>query len=124
MYVIKMFKSMLTGLFRMNEFENKEDFWNWYWEQIPNAKYPNETLLESWEAFKSTITLGSVRFYGGMWFKLHFGKKYFNYSWTFDKNGYFFKYDGCWWFSPTDGSFTYGRPCELTELANNNPLFI
>lgn len=124
MNTIKMFWMMLIGLFHMKDFEDREDFWAWYWGRIPNAKYPGETLYYLWDTFKWRVTLGPILFEVGMWFKYHFGKKHFGYSWTFSKNGYFFKRGDCWWFSPTDGSFTYGRPYETIEQINENPLFI
>lgn len=124
MNTIKMFWMMLIGLFRMKDFEDRENFWTWYWGRIPNAKYPGETLDSVWDTFKWRMTLGPILFEVGMWFKYHFGKKHFGYSWTFGKNGYFFKRGDCWWFSPADGSFTYGMPSEITEQINKNPLFV
>lgn len=56
MNTIKMFWAMITGLFRWRDFSNKDDFWEWYWEQIPDKKYRNETLYEAWETFKFTLT--------------------------------------------------------------------
>lgn len=125
MNTIKMFWAMLSGLFFYNEFESKEEFWDWYWEQIPDKKYPSETLWETWETFRWCASLGGLRFNWRMWYNQHLGQRHFGYSWTFDKNGYFVqdKKTGNWWFTPDDGSFSYGCVGETIERLNGNPIF-
>ena len=55
MNVIKMFWMMLVGLRHYPMAKDKEVFWDWYWEQIPNTKYPGETLWEVWDNFKQWL---------------------------------------------------------------------
>lgn len=122
MNVLRMFATMIKGLFSYGKFEDKDEFWEWYWdEQVPDPRYPNESLFECCDTFFHVITLGRLRFDIGMWWASHFGKREFGYSWTFDKNGYFIK--DRQWFVPTDGSFIYGRIDPMTEYKNGNLLF-
>ena len=122
MNVIKMFVAMIKGLFSYGKFEDKEAFWDWYWnEQIPDSRYPNESLYECWDTFLHIITFGSLRFNIKMWWATHFGKRDFGYSWTFGKNGYFILNGK--WFVPCDKSFSYGCVDTMTEWRNDNPLF-
>ena len=122
MNVIKMFMAMIKGLFSYNKFEDKEEFWDWYWnEQIPDSRYPGESLYECWDTFLHLITFGPLRFNIKMWWATHFGKRDFGYSWTFNKNGYFIL-DGKW-FVPCDKSFTYGCVDTATERKNGNLIF-
>ena len=123
MNVIKMMWAMLNGLFYMDKFNDREDFWNWYWEQIPDARYPGESLREAWDTFKWVITGRPLWWKISMWHKRYFGEKQFGYSWTFDKNGSFFKKDNVWWFIPEDRSFTYGTVNYIIERMNKNPIF-
>ena len=44
MNVIKMFWMMVVSLRYYFKTEDKEAFWEWYWEQIPDSQCPNETL--------------------------------------------------------------------------------
>ena len=123
MNTIKMLWAMLTGLFHMNKFKGREEFWDWYWEQIPDARYPGESLYEAWDTFKWVITGQPLWWEISMWYKQHFSKKQFGYSWTFNKNGYFFKKGNTWWFIPEDKSFTYGTINDTEEWTHKNPIF-
>jgi hypothetical protein len=117
-----MFATMIKGLFSYREFENKESFWDWYWnEQVPDHRYPAESLYECWVTFLHTITLGPLRFNVQMWWESKFNRKNFGYSYTFGKNGYFIR--GNKWFVPCDGSFSYGGVDTMTEWKNGNPYF-
>jgi hypothetical protein len=123
--LMKMLWMMFVGLFSYWKFENKEEFWEWYWERNIDPRYPNETLWDEWDTFKYEITLGHLRWEMRMWYNQHFGKKYFGYSWTFNKNGYFvkdWKTNG-WWFIPDDGSFSHGSVADGKERDNGNPIF-
>lgn len=118
--VFKMFWCSIKGLFYRYKFDYKDDFVAWYWAQIPDKRYSNESLREAWNTFKSTCALGQLRFTCRMkYYKTH-GHKIFGHSATFDKNGYFFqdKKTGVWWFAPADESFNYGIPCWRTEKEN------
>ena len=98
MNTIRMFTTMIKGLFSYGKFESKEEFWDWYWnEQIPDERYSGESLYECWTTFLYTITLGSLRFDAQMWWESKFNHKNFGYSYTFDKNGYFIK-NNKWFF--------------------------
>ena len=122
MNTIKMFWMMLVSLRHYFKAEDKEAFWDWYWnEQIPDARYPGESLYECWDTFLHTISFGPLRFNIKMWWATHFGKRDFGYSWTFGKNGYFIL--GGKWFVPCDKSFSYGCVDTMTEWRNDNPLF-
>lgn len=120
--IIKMFKVMITGLFVYFEFDDKEDFWEWYWEQIPDERYDGENLWETWEMFKYTITLRELRFNLRMWYSIHFGKHYEGYSYTFKRDGYFVKdkHTCVWWFIPNDKTFRYGCINRGDEYKNGN----
>lgn len=124
MNTIKMLITMIKGLFKRGQFDSREDFWDWYWEQIPDSRYPNETLYETWDTFKWMVTCGPVRYSICSWVKCHFGKKNYGYSYTFNKDGYFIMLNGSWRFFPNDKSFTEGTVCYNTEHKNGNPLFI
>lgn len=50
-------------------------------------------------------------------------KKWYGYSFTFNKMGHFFKHDRIWWFCPDDRSFVCGQTDALVEWGNGNPLF-
>jgi hypothetical protein len=118
-----MFMTMIKGLTSYGKFENKEKFWNWYWyKQIPDSRYKNETLDECWDAFLYTISFGSLRDSIKLWWAVQFGKKEFGYCWTFGKNGYFVKNGK--WFVPDDKSFVWGFVNPAEEQRNNNPLFV
>lgn len=120
---IKMFATMIKGLFSYGKFKNKEEFWDWYWhEQIPDSRYSGESLYECWATFLYIITLGSLRFNIKMWWAIRFGKKDYGYSWTFGKDGYFILKGE--WFVPFDKSFSYGCVDSMTEWGNGNPLFV
>ena len=121
MATIKMFWLMLTGLFKRSNFEDKESFWSWYWERVPDKRYPNETVAEMWDTFLYYITLKSFWWDVRMFFERHFNKKNWGYSWTFEKNGYFIRNNE--WFVPSDKSFKYGRICYRIEHDNGNPYF-
>ena len=121
MNTIKMFAKMVKGLASYRKFETKEEFWFWYWRQIPDSRYPNETLEESWDTFKWKLSFGELRSEIRMWWLVRFGKKEFGYSWTFLKDGYFIE-DGKW-FVPNDKSFCYGCVNITAELENDNPIF-
>ena len=125
MDTIKMLWMMFTGLFSYWKYENKEEFWEWYWDRVADPRYPNQTLWDDWDTFKYYITLGHLRWEMRMWYNKHFGKKYFGYSWSFDKNGYFVKdwATNGWWFIPEDGSFSHGSPIPSVERENGNPVF-
>ena len=124
MDIIKMLWMMLTGLFSYWKYENKEEFWEWYWDRVTDPRYPNQTLWDDWDTFKYDITLGPLRWEMRMWYNKRFGKKYFGYSWSFNKNGYFVKdwVTNAWWFIPEDDSF-YGTPIPSVERENGNPIF-
>ena len=122
MNTIRMFATMIKGLFSYGKFENKEEFWDWYWnEQIPDERYSGESLYECWTTFLYIITLGPLRFNVQMWWESKFNRKNFGYSHTFGKNGYFIKDNK--WFVPCDKSFSYGCVNSLTEWKNGNPYF-
>lgn len=120
--MIKMFKTMLLGQLSRKNFDNKEDFYEWYWDQIPDDEYPGETLWECWDTFKYYATCKHIIWDVRMWWEYHFNKKNFGYSWTFNKNGYFI--NNKQWFVPCDKSFQYGCICVATEYSNGNPYFI
>ena len=62
---VRMFKTMIAGLFAYRKFVDKEAFWDWYWnEQIPDARYPGECLYETWETFKWVVAGGWVKMIG------------------------------------------------------------
>lgn len=119
MDVIKMFWMMLTAMFHRSEFEDKEEFWDWFWEREVEGYGVN--VWECWECFKHYATLGPIRFSVRMWFESRFNKKNFGYSWTFGKNGYFI--NGNHWFVPCDKSFSYGCVDTASEYRNGNPIF-
>ena len=116
-----MVKTMICGLFSYGKFEGREEFWDRYWEQIPDPRYPGETLWEAWDTFKFYITGQHIIFDVRMWWEYHFNKKNFGYSWTFNKNGYFINNNH--WFVPSDKSFQYGTVDSVTEYRNGNPYF-
>jgi hypothetical protein len=122
MNTIKMFWMMLTGLFARPKFFDREDFWEWYWEQIPNTRYPNEPLWEAWDTFKYYITCRHIIFDIRMGWEARFNRKNFGYSYTFGKEGYFIKDNE--WFVPCDKSFIYGCVDITSEYQNGNPYFI
>ena len=122
MNVIKMFWTMLVNLFQYPKVKDKDIFWDWYWEQIPDSRYPNETLYESWDTFKYYITGHSIIFDMRMWYETRFNHKNFGYSYTYGKKGYFINHNK--WFVPYDKSFSYGCININTELQNKNPYFI
>ena len=122
MNTIKMFWMMLTGLFFRPKFNNQENFWEWYWDRIPDARYPGETLWDAWDTFKFYITGQHIIFNVRMWWESRFNRKNFGYSHTFGKNGYFIKDNK--WFVPCDKSFSYGCVDTMTEYQNGNPYFI
>ena len=117
-----MVKAMICGLFSYGKFENKEEFWDWYWEQIPDPRYPGEDLWECWDTFKHYATGKHIAWNVRMWWEYHSNKRNFGYSWTFGKNGYFINNNQ--WFVPSDKSFQYGCVCFATEHNNGNPYFI
>ena len=118
-----MFKTMICGLFSYNKFKDKEEFWDWYWdEQIPDNRYPGESLYECWDTFKYYITGKAIFWNIRMWFESRFNKKNFGYSWTFKKEGYFINNNN--WFVPIDKTFTYGCVDRATEYTNKNPYFV
>lgn len=121
MNTIRMFATMIKGLFSYGKFEVKEEFWDWYWEQIPDARYPSETLWEAWDTFKHYATGQHIIFDVRMWWESRFNRKNFGYSHTFSKNGYFINHNK--WFVPYDKSFSYGCVDTMTEWRNGNPLF-
>lgn len=118
-----MFKTMISGLFSYNKFEDKEEFWDWYWnEQIPDSRYPGESLYECWDTFKYYIAGKAIFWNIRMWFESRFNKKIFGYSWTFKREGYFINKNN--WFVPIDKTFAYGCVDRATEYTNNNPYFV
>ena len=119
--VIKMFWMMITSLRYYFKAEDKEAFWDWYWVQIPNSQYPNETLDEAWDTFKFYITGKAIAFDVRMWWESRFNRKNYGYSYTFGKNGYFINRNQ--WFVPCDKSFFYGRVDSVTEWKNGNLYF-
>jgi hypothetical protein len=121
MITIKTLWMMITGLFKRSDFEDKEDFRSWYWERIPDERYPGESVADVWDTFLYCITLKSLWWDVRMFFERHFNKKNWGYSWTFEKNGYFIMNNE--WFVPSDKSFDYGRICYRTEHDNGNPYF-
>ena len=121
MNVIKMFWMMVVSLRYYFKTEDKEAFWEWYWEQIPDSRYPNDTLWETWDIFKFYITGQHIIFNVRMWWETRFNHKNFGYSYTFGKNGYFINRNK--WFVPCDGSFSHGCVDEMTEYRNGNPYF-
>ena len=59
---IRMFMTMIKGLFSYGKFENKEEFWEWYWcDQIPDSRYAGENLYECWDTFVFNITGKEMR---------------------------------------------------------------
>lgn len=119
---IRMFKAMIKGLSSYFKFDDKENFWEWYWGQTPDERYSGESLWETWDTFKYTITLRHLRFNLRMWYNIHFGKRYYGYSYTFKRDGYFVK-DSCtlgWWFIPNDKTFSYGSVNSYDEYSNGN----
>ena len=88
MNVIKMFWTMFTSLRHYFKAKDKEAFWDWYWEQIPDSRYPDENLWECWDHFKYYITGRSIIFNVRMWYESRFNHKNFGYSHTFNKTGY------------------------------------
>ena len=54
--------------------------------------------------------------------KAIFGRTH-QYSWTYNKMGTFFFFEGKWWFYPDDNSFARGETDALVEWGNGNPLF-
>ena len=121
MDTIKMFWMMLTGLFSYWKYEDKEEFWELYWERKPYPKYPNQTLWDEWDTFKYFITGQHIIFDVRMWWESRFNRKNFGYSYTFGKNGYFINHNK--WFVPCDKSFSYGCIDTMTERRNGNPYF-
>ncbi len=130
MNVIKMFWMMLVSLryypnVKGKEAEEaeeiKEAFWDWYWGQTPDARYPGETLWDAWDTFKFYITGQHIIFDVRMWWESRFNRKNFGYSHTFGKNGYFINHNK--WFVPCDKSFSYGCVDTMTEWRNGNPYF-
>ena len=121
MNAIKMFWTMLVSLRHYPKAKDKDAFWDWYWEQIPDARYRNETLWDAWETFKSYISLRYPIFVVRMWWESRFNRKNFGYSYTFHKDGYFINHNN--WFVPCDKSFSYGCVCTMTEYRNGNPYF-
>lgn len=121
MNVLKMFWTMLVNLRHYFKAKDKEAFWDWYWEQTPDTRYPGETLWDAWDTFKYYITGQHIWWKIRMWYEYHFNKKNFGYSWTFGKNGYFIKNNR--WFVPVDKSFQYGCVDPATEYRNGNPYF-
>ena len=77
MSVIKMFWMMVASLRYYFKAEDKEAFWEWYWEQIPDSQYPNETLWETWDNFKFYITGQHIIFDVRMWWETRFNRKNF-----------------------------------------------
>ena len=69
MNVIKMFWMMLVSLRHYFKAKDKKAFWNWYWEQIPDTRYPCETLREAWDTFKFYITGQFIIFNVQMWWE-------------------------------------------------------
>lgn len=116
-----MVKTMICGLFSYGKFEDRKEFWKWYWEQIPDARYPGETLWDAWDTFKYYATGQHIIWEVRMWYEYYFNKKNFGYSWTFNKNGYFINNNH--WFVPSDKSFQYGTVDSATEYRNGNPYF-
>ena len=116
-----MVKTMICGLFSYGKFEDREEFWEWYWEQIPDARYPGETLWDAWDTFKHYATGQHIIWEVRMWYEYYFNKKNYGYSWTFNKNGYFINNNH--WFVPSDKSFQYGTVDSATEYRNGNPYF-
>ena len=116
---IKMLWMMVTGLFSRNEFEDKEEFWDWFWEREIEGYGVN--VWECWDCFKYCITFGPIRFDVRMWWESRFNRKNFGYSHTFGKNGYFINKNK--WFVPCDKSFSYGCVDTMTEWRNGNPYF-
>lgn len=122
MNTIKMFWAMFAGLRHYFKAKDKEAFWDWYWEQIYDSRYPNETLWEAWDAFKYYITGQHIIFDVRMWWESRFNRKNFGYSHTFNKEGYFINRNQ--WFVPCDKSFMYGCVDSMTEWRNGNPYFM
>lgn len=121
MNVIKMFWTMFVSLRHYPKAEDKEAFWYWYWVQVPDTRYPGETLWASWDNFKYHITGQSILFDVRMWWESRFNRKNFGYSHTFGKNGYFINHNQ--WFVPCDKSFSYGSVNPMIERKNGNPYF-
>lgn len=121
MNVIKMFWTMSVSLRHYPKAKDKETFWHWYWTQIPDTRYPGETLWNAWDCFKFYITGKSILFDVRMWYESRFNRKNFGYSHTFGKNGYFINNDN--WFVPCDKSFSYGCVNPMFERQNGNPYF-
>ena len=110
---------MITGLFSRNEFEDKEEFWDWFWERDIEGYGVN--VWEAWLCFKHYATLGPIRFNVRMWWESRFNRKNFGYSHTFGKDGYFINNNG--WFVPCDKSFSYGCVDSYREYKCGNPYF-
>jgi hypothetical protein len=121
MSVIKMFGTMIENLCYYSAVEDKEVFWEWFWEQVPDARYPGETLRDAWESFKYYATGQHIIFNVRMWWESRFNRKNFGYSYTFGKNGYFINHNK--WFVPCYKSFSYGCVDTITEYRNGNPYF-
>lgn len=121
MNTIKMFWIMLTSLRYYSGAKDKEVFWKWYWEQIPDSRYPNETLWDAWDIFKYYVTGKSLFFDMRMWWESRFNRKNFGYSYTFGKDGYFINRNR--FFVPCDKAFSYGCVDIMTEWKNGNPYF-
>ena len=108
---MKVLWTMFKGLFSYWKFEDKEEFWDWYWyEQIPDKRYWGENLYEVWDTLKWTLTLGSLRADIRDAWNLKYAERHYGYSKTFEKEGYFFQSGGHWLFAPSDKSFQYGVP--------------
>ena len=85
MNAIKMFWMMFTSLRYYFKAEDKEAFWDWYWEQIPDSRYPNENLWECWDTFKYYATGQHIIFNVRVWWESRCNHKNFGYSYTFGK---------------------------------------
>lgn len=107
----KMFKAMVGGLRERKNFSSKWKFRAWYWNQIPDERYPSETLEDAWGTFLDKITLGELRWRFRIWVGKK-GKRYYGHSATFNKDGYFFREwrTGHIWFNANDGSISTGTP--------------
>jgi hypothetical protein len=110
--MIKMLKTMLLGQLSRKNFDDKEDFYDWYWNQIPDDEYPGETLWDCWDTFKWILSLGELRSNIEIRRLLKKGKREYGYSKIFRKYGYFINTKkGGVLFVPEDKIFEYGYSC-------------
>lgn len=114
----KMVKALIVSLLRYKDFSDPEDFWDWYWNQIPDERYASETLADSLSTFFWVISFGVLRDEISTAWNNHFGKHYPGFSTYHNKKGYYFKSGGLWLFVPDDKSFQYSVPSREEVKAN------